>query len=84
MYFKQFCLEKYIHFDPEQEALAKCILYRGLGNHPKSDFNKIKLPEAISCDNSIEEVFKDYYANQNDDGMKERDILASLNKAVRK
>ena len=71
--------------DPEQEAFAKYILELGNGNLPKNELNEIELPEdIISSGNLIEEVFGECLSKQSFDLMKDRVILASINKEVSK
>uniref|UniRef100_A0A2C9KZE4 ATP-dependent DNA helicase n=1 Tax=Biomphalaria glabrata TaxID=6526 RepID=A0A2C9KZE4_BIOGL len=69
--------------DEEETAFAEFLLRIGDGELPLNDMGAIALPQdVISKTNIIDEVYGDCLADQNYEKMKDRAILAPLNKDV--
>lgn len=83
--FKTFKLEENMRVDIEQRQFADYLLQLGNGELTLNAMEEIELPQNfISSNNLIDEVFGNCLANENYDGMKDRAILAPLNKDVEK
>ncbi|GBP65115.1 hypothetical protein EVAR_5261_1 [Eumeta japonica] len=80
-----FTLEENMHIQIDQQQFAKYLLKLGNGELPLNNMDEIELPlSVISTGNLIDEVFGNCLVSENYDGMKDRAILAPLNKDVDK
>ncbi|CAG5052184.1 unnamed protein product [Parnassius apollo] len=83
--FKTFKLEENMRVDIEQRQFADYLLKLGNGELALNTMEEIELPQnIISSNKPIDEIFDNCLANGNYDGMKDRVILAPLNKDVEK
>lgn len=84
-HFHFFSLTENMRVDPEQRDFAEYLLKIGNGELPVNTMDEVELPEDIlSNGNLIDEVFGDCLANNRYEDMKDRAILAPLNKDVNK
>lgn len=84
-HFHFFSLTENMRVDPEQRDFAEYLLKIGNGELPVNTMDEVELPEDImSNGNLIDEVFGDCLANNRYEDMKDRAILAPLNKDINK
>ncbi|GBP32315.1 hypothetical protein EVAR_86148_1 [Eumeta japonica] len=83
--FKTFTLEENMRIQIDQQQFANYLLKLGNDELPLNNMDEIELPlSVISTGNLIDEVFGNCLVSENYDGMKDRAILAPLNKDVDK
>ncbi|GBP88196.1 ATP-dependent DNA helicase pif1 [Eumeta japonica] len=83
--FKTFTLEENMRIQIDQQQFANYLLILGNDELPLNNMDEIELPlSVISTGNLIDEVFGNCLVSENYDGMKDRTILAPLNKDVDK
>lgn len=81
--FKIYSLDENMRVDSEQRQFAQYLLKLGDGNLIMNSLEEIELPiDILASSNLIDEVFENCIVTGNYEGMKDRAILAPLNKDV--
>lgn len=84
-HFHLFSLTENMRVDPKQTEFAEYLLKVGNGDLPVNNMGEVELPvDILSSGNLIDEVFGNCIANNRFQFMKDRAIIAPLNKDVTK